>query len=87
MPISLRFSETNIKELIEYYIKNNYYLYWFDLGKALNEATIGKIRYINRLFNEHKLFKNCIYYFTNIKRRSSPTLRKIKVHPLIYLLL
>jgi|LJSS01.1.fsa_nt_gb hypothetical protein len=79
VPISLRFSETKIKELIEYYIKNNYYLYWFDFeGKALNEVTIGKIRYINRLFNEHKLFKNCIYYFTNIKREiiSNPKVNK-----------
>jgi len=69
VPISLKFPSSDIKKLIEHYIKNDYHYFWFDFeGKSLNAVTIGKIRTINRLLTERGLFSNCLYYFTNIKR-------------------
>jgi len=69
VPISLRMSFQDLDKLIDHYLKKEYYYYWFDFeGKAINEFSIGSIRYIfNKIYNKG-YFNKIISYFTNIKR-------------------
>ncbi len=69
VPISMRLSMEGINTLVEHYIKKGYHYIWFDFeGKPINKSTSARIRRIRRLLDSKDVFRESIFYFTNIKR-------------------
>lgn len=70
VPVSLRLSAPEIVELVDHYLKNEYYYYWFDFeGKPINEAYLGRLRVLFRhLEQDKKSFNKTLFYFTNVRR-------------------
>lgn len=69
VPISLRMSAAEIVELVEHYLKKQYYYYWVDFeGKPVNEEKLGRLRHLFRRLEEKKNLDRSICYFTNVRR-------------------
>ncbi|MCL4376239.1 hypothetical protein M1558_01980 [Candidatus Parvarchaeota archaeon] len=69
VPISLRLSQKELQELINYYIKKERFYYWVDFeGKAINSQTIGKLRFLFRSIKSLGYYNKTLTYFTNINR-------------------
>ncbi|MFH1452176.1 MAG: hypothetical protein ABIF88_03315 [archaeon] len=72
VPISLKFSIEEIKELIEYSLKKERYYFWIDFESApadLSNAIIGgKLGQINSLLRSSKYFDKIVVFATNVKR-------------------
>ncbi|MDD5192513.1 MAG: hypothetical protein PHH54_06055 [Candidatus Nanoarchaeia archaeon] len=72
VPISLKFSITEIKQLIEHYLSKEYFYYWIDFesrpADPSNSAIYAKIRQINILLRNSKQFDKCVMFVTNLRR-------------------
>jgi len=69
VPISLRMKLGEMKELVEYYLKKEYFYYWVDFDmKSINENRISDLRHISNLIRESGYFDKTVFYFTNLKR-------------------
>jgi len=69
VPVSLRISINDIREIIPHYLKKQYYNFWFDFeGIALNENTLPKLRAFFRILLNKGILDKTIIYFTNIRR-------------------
>lgn len=79
VPISLKFTIAEIKNLIEHYIKKEYFYYWIDFeAKSINQALSARIRQINTFLRESGYFEKCLITATNIKREIISNLKKDK---------
>lgn len=69
VPISMRMGIRKLSELIEHYLKEEYYYYWFDFeGQPIYERSLGKLRHVFDIIKKSDNFDKVISYFTNIKR-------------------
>lgn len=69
VPISMRMGIRKLNELIEHYLKEEYYCYWFDFeGRPINEMSLGRLRHVFNLIKKNESFERTISYFTNIRR-------------------
>ncbi|MHB8565700.1 MAG: hypothetical protein ACYC7D_05225 [Nitrososphaerales archaeon] len=69
VPISLRFSIKDVKEVMAHYLKKEYYNIWFDFeGAAINDHSIPVIRAVHRALLKKKVFDKAVTYFTNVRR-------------------
>lgn len=69
VPISMKFTMGQLTELIEHYLKQDRYNYWFDFeGRSINENSLGRLRHIFNTLKTKKVFDSVVSYFTNIKR-------------------
>jgi hypothetical protein len=69
VPISMRMGIRKLSELIEHYLKEEYYCYWFDFeGHPINEMSLGRLRHVFNLIKKNESFERTISYFTNIRR-------------------
>jgi len=69
VPLSINFGMKDLMQLIDHYIKKEYYYIWVDFeGKAINSNTSARLRRIFRILNDKKIFDKFILYYTNIKR-------------------
>ena len=69
VPISLKFSNEDIKKILTYYLKKEYFYIWVDFeGSAVNERSLGTLRNIYRIIEDFGRKEDVLLYFTNIKR-------------------
>jgi hypothetical protein len=69
VPVSMRMGMRKLTELIEHYLKEERYYYWFDFeGKSISARNMGKLRHVFRDIKNSGNFNNVISYFTNVKR-------------------
>jgi len=69
VPVSMRMGMRKLTELIEHYLKEERYYYWFDFeGKSISARNTGKLRHVFRDIKNSGNFDNVISYFTNVKR-------------------
>lgn len=69
VPISLRPALKDIEEICMHYLTKDHLNFWIDFeGKAINEQSMGRLRYLYRILKENEQFKNVVCYCTNIKR-------------------
>jgi len=69
VPVSMRMGMKKLTELIEHYLKEERYYYWFDFeGKSINARNVGKLRHVFDVIKNSGNFDNVISYFTNVKR-------------------
>jgi hypothetical protein len=69
VPVSMRMGIRKVSDLIEHYLKEEYYNYWFDFeGQPIYERSLGKLRHIFDIIKKSENFNRVISYFTNVKR-------------------
>jgi hypothetical protein len=69
VPISLRMSFKQLDQLLQHYLKKQYYYYWLDFeGKSINSTTLSRLRRIFTKIKDSGNFDRTISHFTNIKR-------------------
>lgn len=69
VPVSMRMGIRKLNELIEHYLKEEYYYYWFDFeGHPINETSLGRLRHVFNIIKKNESFERTISYFTNIRR-------------------
>jgi len=69
VPISMKFTMGQLTDLIEHYLKQDRYNYWFDFeGRSINENSLGRLRHIFNTLKTKQVFGSVVSYFTNIKR-------------------
>lgn len=69
VPVSMRMGMKKLTELIEHYLKEERYYFWFDFeGKSVNARNMGKLRHVFDVIKNSENFDNIISYFTNVKR-------------------
>jgi hypothetical protein len=69
VPISTRFTLGQLDNLIEHYLKQEHYNYWFDFeGRSISEDTLGRLRHIFSTLKKKEVYANVVSYFTNVKR-------------------
>lgn len=69
VPISLKFSITGIRSLIEHYIKKEHYYMWIDYeAKPVSPENSAKIQEINQAIKDSGHYNDCILFASNIKR-------------------
>ncbi len=69
VPISFRMKLGDNRELVENYLKKEYYYYWIDFdSKGLTDSRIGEMRHIINIIRDSGYFDKTIFYFTNLKR-------------------
>ena len=69
VPVSLKTSIKDIQKICRHYLDKGYCNFWVDFeGKAISEASIGRLRGMFRMLQIEDQFKNTICYYTNIKR-------------------
>lgn len=69
VPVSMRMGIRKLSELIEHYLKEEHYYYWFDFeGQPINENSLGRLRHVFNIIKKSENFDNVISYFTNVKR-------------------
>lgn len=69
VPVSMRMGMRKLTELLEHYLKEGYYNYWFDFeGKSINARNVGKLRHVFDVIKKSENFDSVISYFTNVKR-------------------
>lgn len=69
VPVSMRMGIKKLTELIQHYLKEEHYYYWFDFeGQPINERNLGRLRHVFDTIKTSENFGNVISYFTNIKR-------------------
>lgn len=69
VPVSMRMGIRKISDLIEHYLKEEYYNYWFDFeGHPINQNSLGRLRHIFDIIKKSGNFDRVISYFTNVKR-------------------
>ncbi len=69
VPVSMRMGIKKLTELIQHYLKENYYNYWFDFeGHAVSQRSLGQLRHVFDIIKKSGNFDRVISYFTNIKR-------------------
>ena len=79
VPISLKTSQEDIKEICKHYLKNEYFNFWIDFdGSAVSNNTLARLRHLFRLLKDEERFNDTICYFTNIKREISSNAKKDK---------
>lgn len=82
VPISLKFTITEIKELLEHYIKKEHFYFWIDFESApadlSNNIIGGKIGQINHLLRSSKQFDKCLIFATNVKREIMSNIKEDK---------
>lgn len=79
VPISLKFPMSQIEQLIQNYIKHEYFYFWIDFeSKPIDQAQTARIREINQLLKRSGQFDNVLLFFTNMKREIISKLREDK---------
>jgi hypothetical protein len=69
VPISIRLTGNEQDKLIDHYVKNEYYNFWFDFeGRTLTTPLIGKLRHFNKRIKELGIFDKTVSYYTNINK-------------------
>ncbi|WGM89492.1 MAG: hypothetical protein IAX21_06005 [Candidatus Bathyarchaeota archaeon] len=69
VPISMRMGIRKLNELMQHYLKKEYYYYWFDFeSQPINETSLGRLRHIFNIIKKDETFDKVISYFTNIRR-------------------
>ncbi len=69
VPISLKFNIEDIKKIIAYYLKKEYYYFWIDFeAKPIGPIFEAKIREINSFLHQSGHFDRCVLITSNIKR-------------------
>jgi len=69
VPISLKFGIRNVREIVRYYLKKEYFYIWVDFeGYPVNEQSFGILRNIYRTIEDFGRMDDVLLYFTNIKR-------------------
>lgn len=69
VPVSMRMSQSGLSELINHYLKKEYYCYWFDFeSQPINETNLGRLRYVFNILKQNEAFDRVVSYFTNIRR-------------------
>jgi hypothetical protein len=69
VPISMKFTMGQLTDLIEHYLKQERYYFWFDFeGRSINENSIGRLRHIYNTIKSKQVFDYVVSYFTNVKR-------------------
>ena len=69
VPISLKFGIRNIREILSYYLKKEYFYIWVDFERSsVNEQSFGILRNIYRTIEDFGRMNDVLLYFTNIKR-------------------
>lgn len=69
VPVSMRMGIGKLTKLIEHYLKEGYYNYWFDFeGQSISEHSLGSLRHVFKLLKKHEDFTRVVSYFTNVKR-------------------
>ena len=72
VPVSLRFNIKELKELIEYYLKKEFFYLWVDFeaknADISNDIIHSKIRQINTILRNSKNYDKCLVFMTNIRR-------------------
>jgi hypothetical protein len=69
VPVSMRMGIRKLTELMEHYLKEEYYYYWFDFeGQPIYEHSLGRLRHVFDIIKKSGNFDKVISYFTNIRR-------------------
>jgi hypothetical protein len=69
VPVSMRMGIRKLTELIEHYLKEQHYYYWFDFeGQPIYERSLGRLRHVFDIIKKSGNFDKVISYFTNIRR-------------------
>jgi hypothetical protein len=69
VPVSMRMGIRKLTELIEHYLKEEHYYFWFDFeGQPISERSLGRLRHVFDTVKKSENFDRVVSYFTNIKR-------------------
>jgi hypothetical protein len=70
VPVSIKnMGMGKLSELIEHYLSNKRYYYWFDFeGQPISEMSIGRLRHVFNIIKKSENFDRTVSYFTNIRR-------------------
>jgi hypothetical protein len=69
VPVSMKMGIRKLSELIEHYLKEEHYYYWFDFeGQPIGETSLGRLRHVFNIVKKNESFDRTISYFTNIRR-------------------
>lgn len=69
VPVSMRMGIRKLTELIEHYLKEQHYCYWFDFeGQPISERSLGRLRHVFDIIKKSGDFDKAISYFTNVRR-------------------
>lgn len=69
VPLSLRFSMKELRDIALHYVEKQYVNIWIDFeGTSLNKNRAAKIRKFLQIINSKKLFETMIIIATNIRR-------------------
>jgi hypothetical protein len=69
VPLSMRMGVRKISDLVEHYLTQEYYNYWFDFeGHPINPNSLGRLRHVFDLIKKSGNFDRVVSYFTNVKR-------------------
>ncbi|MGD0978051.1 MAG: hypothetical protein ABR962_02800 [Candidatus Bathyarchaeia archaeon] len=69
VPVSIKMGIRKLSELIEHYLKNEHYFYWFDFeGQPISEMSLGRLRHVFNILKKSENFGRTVSYFTNIRR-------------------
>jgi hypothetical protein len=62
-------SQKKLSEIVEHYLKKEYYYYWFDFeSQPISENNLGRLRHVFTTIKGSGYFDKVISYFTNIRR-------------------
>ncbi|MEK6908465.1 MAG: hypothetical protein AABX23_00230 [Nanoarchaeota archaeon] len=69
VPISLKFTPSQIENLVTYYLGKEYFYFWIDMEcKPISEYFEALIMQINDLITKKGRYGDCLIYITNMKR-------------------
>lgn len=69
VPISLKFSIQQIKELVQTYVKDERFYYWVDFeAKPIEAISEAKLRLINDVLRDKGVFDKSLLFLTNLRR-------------------
>lgn len=71
VPVSMRMGIRKLTELIEHYLREQHYYYWFDFeGQPIYERSLGRLRHVFDVIKKSGNFDKVVSYFTNIRREN-----------------
>jgi hypothetical protein len=69
VPVSLRMTGKEQDNLIEHYVKKEYFNFWFDFeGRRIETIHLGKLRHFNKKIKDMGIFDKTVSYYTNINK-------------------
>jgi len=69
VPVPIKMNLKKLRELIEHYLKEERYCFWFDFeGQPISEMSLGRLRHVFNIIKKTENFDRTVSYFTNIRR-------------------